>query len=234
LTKQGRLAQSLPSLAALILCVGLPAAIWMIWCKTFYGDFTGSAIKAKSFGWTVKPFAEWWHHPIFTPHGFWIYFAGQMGTFWQGEMWWDNVPLALPGTNGIYSILSLVLLGAGLPALVPKYSNFTPARRMAFQWSFACFAAMLAFFAFMSIIYDFHDGANPTREHPYFHAGRMLLGALIPFLLLIVYGLDRLLDRFGGIAKFLTLGLMLSGMLILEIATDYPVFSNAYNWFHLF
>ena len=60
-----------------------------------------------------------------------------------------------------------------------------------------------------------------------------MLGALIPFLLLITSGLDRLLNRFGIRTKFLALGAILLVMLVTEIATDWPVFSSPYNWFHL-
>jgi hypothetical protein len=58
------------------------------------------------------------------------------------------------------------------------------------------------------------------------------LGALVPFLLVIVYGLDRLLTRFGSTAKWLALILMISLMLVLEVVTNRPIFFNAYNWFH--
>ena len=46
-------------------------AVWLAWCKHAFGDFSGTAAKIQFLGWTHKPFAEWWHHPIFTPHGFW-------------------------------------------------------------------------------------------------------------------------------------------------------------------
>jgi hypothetical protein len=85
----------------------------------------------------------------------------------------------------------------------------------------------------MSIIYDFNNCANPSRQHPYFQAGRMLLGALVPFLLLIVHGGDRLLSRFGITAKFIALAVVVLAMLAVEIATDRHVFNSQYNWFHM-
>ncbi len=60
-----------------------------------------------------------------------------------------------------------------------------------------------------------------------------MLGALIPFMLLFVYGLDRTLNRFGNAAKFLALGGIVLFMLISEIITDWQIFANPYNWFHL-
>lgn len=85
----------------------------------------------------------------------------------------------------------------------------------------------------MSIIYDFHNCPYPSRAHPYFTSGRLLLGALIPFLLFIVYGLDRLLARFEDVTKFITLAAIVLTMLLLETATNWPAFSSDYNWFHL-
>jgi hypothetical protein len=59
------------------------------------------------------------------------------------------------------------------------------------------------------------------------------LTALIPFLLLIVCGLDYALNRFGTMAKCVTFAAIILAMLLTEIATDWPVFSDPYNWFHL-
>jgi hypothetical protein len=233
LVKSGKLKSSLPSLAALFICAGLPAALWMAWCKCFYGDFTGSAARVQVLNWTVKPFSQWWHHPIFTPFGVWTYLSGQLATFWQGEFLWHNQPLVLPGTNFIYTVLSLLLVVTVLPALFPKFSKVTPLQCDALQFGMACFVAELGFFAMLSTVYDYHVCINPSREHPYFQAGRMILGALIPFSLLLVYGLDRLLNRFGTVTKFAILAFIVFAMLALEIATDWPVFSSQYNWYHM-
>ncbi|HEY1490538.1 MAG TPA: hypothetical protein VGF90_05815, partial [Verrucomicrobiae bacterium] len=67
----------------------------------------------------------------------------------------------------------------------------------------------------------------------YFTSGRLMLGALIPFLLLFVYGIDRALKKFSDAVKFFALAAMILFMLVSEIATDWPVFSSQYNWFHM-
>jgi hypothetical protein len=231
--RSSKLNTLVPGLTAFIAFAGLPIILWMLWCKAYYGDFTGSKLKMEHFGWTVKPFGDWWHHPIFTPAGFWTYLSGQLSSFWQGEFFWHNQPLALPGSRAIYTIISLVLIIAALPALLPRSQGVTPSQRRALLISLLCFAAGLGFFALLSTVYDFHDCPNPSRAHPYFQAGRMILGALIPFLLLIVYGLHRLLARFGNRAKFSMLAVLILIMLTSEIAVDWPVFSNPFNWFHL-
>jgi hypothetical protein len=217
---------------AFILCAIPPILGWMFWCKIHFGDFTGAKMKMDYFGWTIKPLAEWWHHPIFTPRGFWIYLSGQIGTFWQGEFWWHHRSLSLPGTYFIYTTISLALIVITGYSLLVRSTE--PAQQShALQLSLACIVAGLGFFALMSIAYDFHNCPYPSRQHPYFTSGRLLLGALIPFFILIVYGLDRALDRFGTTVKYLTFAILVSFMVAGEIATDWPIFFNPYNWFIL-
>jgi hypothetical protein len=233
LKQAGKLRGALPSLAALGLCAALPVAAWLAWCKINFGDFTGTAAKVQFLGWTHKSFAEWWSHPIFTPHGLWTFVSGLMATFWQGEMMWHRLPLTLPVVDLLYAILSVGLIAVALVALLPRFKAATGLQRQAL-W-FGCFSllAVAVFLGFLSIIYDFQDCFYPSRVHPYFTSGRLMLGALIPFMLLFVFGLDRVLNRYGGRVKFLALCAMVVFMLAAEITVDWRIFPNAYNWFHL-
>jgi hypothetical protein len=231
--RQHKFRTNSPALAAFLCCAEPPIICWIIWCKSNFGDLTGTIIKTQFLGWTIKPLTDWWQHPIFTPCGFWKFLDGNLATFWQGEFVWHHKPLVLPGTSAIYTIFSLVLLVAALPALLPRFSNINPRQCYALRLSLACFTAALGFFALISIIYDFGDCIYPSRINPYFTSGRLLLGTLIPFSLLFIFGMDRALNRLGNAAKFIALTMMASAILALEIATDWPVFSNEYNWFHL-
>jgi hypothetical protein len=93
----------------------------------------------------------------------------------------------------------------------------------------------MLFLAFLSLIYDFHDCLNPSRAKPFFIAGRDMLGALVPFSLLFMLGFDRLLRRLTSnvAAKYIALAAFILYMVIAEMVTNYPVFFDAYNWFHL-
>ena len=234
LAKNGKVRAALPALTTLFFCAALPMACWMTWCKCNFGDYTGSKLKMEHFGWTLKPFAEWRHHPIFSPGGVWTYLNGQLATFWQGEFSWHNQPLASPAIDFIYTAISLLLLLLASMYLFRRFVNLTPLQRQALGFALASFIAALAFFALTSVIYDFHDCPNPSREHPYFQAGRMILGALIPFLLLFVYGLERALSFIKGRWPcWLALAGIILFMLISEIAMDWPVFASQYNWFHM-
>ena len=228
LARNGKLRPSVSSLTILLACAALPMAAWMAWCKTNFGDFTGSVLKIQFLGWTNKPFAEWFHHPIFTPHGCWTFVSQNLATFWQGEFLWQRKPLAIPAVDLFYIVLTLGALAFALVGTLRR-----PPQRTALWLSGVCLAAMFTFFALLSVKYDFQDCFYPSREHPFFTSGRLMLGALIPFLLLLVFGLDRALKRFSNTMKFTVLAALLLFMLASEITIDWQIFPNEYNWFHL-
>ena len=228
-----KLPAAIPALSALTICAGLPVILWLLWCKIIFGDFTGSEAKIKFLGWTSKPFADWWQHPIFTPHGFWTFLSGNLATLWQGEILWHRKPLALHGVDSFYAVLSVGLIALSLVALLQRPAVTTTPQARSLWFAFGCLIATVAFFGWLSVIYDFQNCFYPSRAHPYFTSGRLLLGALIPFLLLFVFGLDRALTRFSNSAKFFMLAGIILFMLISEITIDVPMFVNAYNWFHM-
>jgi hypothetical protein len=233
LGRAGKLRAAAPALFSLAACAGLPMALWLAWCKHHFGDFTGSEAKIQLLGWTHKSVAEWWHHPIFTPHGFWSFFSDLLATFWQGELLWDRQPLALPAANHAYVFLSIALLACALAGLLSKSPAPAKPPRAALWFGFACFTAAVAFLGLLSTTYDFHDCFRPSRDFPYFTSGRMMLGTLIPFLLLFTFGLDWILKKWSAPTKFAVLAALLGLMLATEIATDWQIFPNPYNWFHL-
>ncbi len=234
LAKADKLRAAFPALAALALCAGLPIGGWLAWTKCHFGDFSGTASKIQFLGWTHKSFGEWWHHPIFTPHGLWTFVSGLMATFWQGEFLWHRQPLSLPVVDAIYAISSVGFVGVAVAALLSRSTGATGPQRQALGFGFCCVVAAAAFLGFLSIIYDFQDCFYPSRAHPYFTSGRLMLGALIPFLLLYLYGMDCALSWIKNRwAKPLVLAGLILFMLISEITIDRMIFSNAYNWFHM-
>ncbi len=233
LAQHGKLRPAAAALGILGLCAGLPMAAWMVWCKINFGDFTGSVLKIQSLGWTHKPFAEWFHHPIFTASGFWYFLKGNLSTFWQGELLWQRQPLAIPAVDSVYVVLTLGTFAFTLAAMLRRPSPFTTPQRAAVGFSFACLAAAFAFFALLSVKYDFQNCFYPSRAHPFFVSGRLMLGMLIPFMLLFACGLDRLMKSFQNNTKFFVLCALLAFMLASEITIDWKIFPNEYNWFHL-
>lgn len=216
----------------LALTAALPMAAWMAWCKMNFGDFTGAHAKTHYLGWTLKPFPEWFHHPLFSAAGVWYFLEKNIATFWQGGVVWQHQPLALPTVDLVYVVLSLGAVALALAAWASRPPPFTPSQRAAVGFAALCLLACFFFYAWLSVKYDFHDCVYPSRALPFFAAGRLMLGALIPFLLLFACGLNRLLGRLGNPAKFAVLGGWLAFMFVSEITLDAPVFASAYNWYH--
>jgi hypothetical protein len=233
LARAGKLRPAALPLGVLFLGAGLPAAGWMAWCKTNFGDCTGSAAKIHFLNWTQQPFAAWFHHPIFTGSGLWFFLKGNLATFWQGELLWHRQPLALPAVDLTHVLLTLALPLFALVILLRRPAVFSVPQRDALWSGLASFTALLAFFALLSVKYDFNDCFYPSRAHPFFISGRLLLGALIPFLIVFACGLDQLLKKFPDRVKFLALGALLAFMLVSEATVDRPIFPDKYNWFHL-
>ena len=233
LMRNGKLQPSASALWFLAVCAGLPIIAWMAWCKTNFGDFTGSAAKIHLLNWTDKPLAEWFQHPLFTASGLWFFLKGNLATFWQGELLWHRQPLAWPVVDLIYVLLTLALLAFALIFLLERSTPFSTSQRTALWFAFANLAALFAFFALLSVKYDFQDCFYPSRAHPFFVSGRLLLGALVPVIILFVAGLDRVLEKFSEQIKFIALAALLLLMLASETALDWQIFPNAYNWFHL-
>ncbi len=138
LAKAGKLRAAFPSLAALAVCASLPTIAWLAWCKYSFGDFTGNEQKIQLIGWTVKPFAEWWHHPLFTLHGLKTFLSDLTATFWQGELLWHRRPLALPSADMAYVAATVILLVWALLNLRPHSKNSSAPQRQALWLGFGC------------------------------------------------------------------------------------------------
>jgi Predicted membrane protein (DUF2142) len=218
--------------AALLLCATVPIGVWMIWTKDHFGDVTGSTTKIALLGWTRKPFAGWWHHPIFTPRGLWIFWSELLASFWRGEIKWQNQPLRSPIADGFYPLSSLFFLCIGLAGLRSR-TGLSKFQRQALAIAGLSFLAAVGFLALLSIQFDFGNCINPSHEHPYFTSGRLMSGAFVPFALVFVYGLDRFC-RFFGVRRFSLFLLMVIMALVTasEIAVNSVAFTSEHNWFH--
>ncbi|PYL88068.1 MAG: hypothetical protein DMF17_00395 [Verrucomicrobia bacterium] len=225
----GRLA----AFAALVLCAAIPIGAWMMWTKYNFGGVTGSTTKIALLGWTRKPFADWWRHPIFTPRGLWVFWSDLLATFWRGEIKWLNEPLRSRIADGFYAISSFLLLCVAL-AGIRRRAGLSAFQRQALAIAGLSFLAAVGFFALLSIQFDFGSCVNPSREHPYFASGRLMIGALIPFALFYIYGLERLCRSLGaGRLSLLVLTVIMALVTTSEIIVNRVAFASEHNWFHL-
>jgi hypothetical protein len=222
---------TLVAFAALALGAAIPIGAWIVRTKYQFGDLTGSAAKITLLGWTQKPFADWWQHPIFTPRGLWIFWRDLITSFWRGEVKWQAQPLSCPVADGFYAISSLALLGAAILGLRRK-TGLSPFQRQSIGIAALGFIALGGFLALLSIQFDFGSCINPSRSHPYFTSGRLLSGALIPFALFYVYGIAYLFRRINAALPLVILGVIVVFIAASEIMTIRVVFASEHNWFH--
>jgi hypothetical protein len=184
-------------------------------------------------GWSRKPFADWGHHPIFTPRGICYFWSELLATFWRGEIRWQNQPLRSRIADGFYAISSLLFVCVGL-AGIRRPAGLSTFQRQALALAGLSFLAAVGFFALLSLQFDFGNCINPSREHPYFASGRLMSGALIPFALLYVYGLARLCRSLDAERLFFfVLTAIIALVTASEIIVNRVAFASEHNWFHL-
>jgi len=221
------------ALILMVLCAGIPIGSWMIWSKSHFGDVTGSTTRIALLGWTRKPFADWWHHPIFSPRGLWIFWSDLLARFWRGELMWQNHELSSRIADEFYAISSLLVLCAAMTG-IRRRAGLSTFQRQAFLLMAFAFIAALTFLALLSVQFDFGNCVYPSRAYPYFTSGRLIIGALIPFALLYAYGVTRLLRRAGNASlPLVVLAIIMLSVSISDVLVNYEVFASEHNWFHL-
>lgn len=229
------------ALAALLLCAAVPIGGWMVWLKLHFGDVTGSTAKIAFLDWTRKPFVEWWQHPIFSPHGIWVFWSDLIATFWRGEVEWHGRRFDWQIADRLYAVSSLLFIAAAVLGLSKRFA-LSAFQRQAIAVAVLTVAAGVAFLGLLSIQFDFGSCVNPSRSHPYFTSGRLLSGAIIPFALSYVYGISCLCrlatSRFRKTRWIDTASLLVVlGAIVVfsqasEIFITHPVFASEHNWFH--
>jgi hypothetical protein len=219
--------------AGLAIGFGVPVLFWLFRCKSQFGDFTGSGEKIQMLGWVRKDFPEWFDHPVFSISGLWTFLTGLFSTFWQGEFLWFKTPLPSKSLGICYAFLTVLFTGIGLLAAFKDEALSVLQRRMIW-FGAVCLFGSVAFLAFLSVQFDFGECFYPSRSHPYFTSGRLMLGALIPFLIVWLYGVHSFfvwLNLRRG--RLILVFCFILFVVIAEMALIRPVIGSQYNWFSL-
>ena len=232
-SRAGRLRGAMPALTALVVCAASPIVAWLLWMKAHFGDFTGATTKAQLLGWTTKQFSDWWSHPIFTAPGMWTFLSELIASFWRGEFMWHAHTIGFKGMDLFYVLSSLGLILIAVISLLRERNKRTSQAQRRVLWiAVACVIATIVFLAFLSLQFDFGACINPSRERPYFFQGRLMLGALIPFAMLYVYGLSRLLRGESGLVLG-AVGTIAIAVTVSDLLANRVAFTSAYNWVHI-
>lgn len=221
-------------LLLLVSASSLPIIFWLIRNYLNFGDLTGNAAKMNHLGWTVKPFAEIWNHPIFTFSGIAYFITDLLKTFWRGELVWGMQVIASAVTDYFFVISSLIFIPAGMIHTLASKDGYSPEHRVLNYTSALILFLYIFVLAALSVTFDFGACFYPSRENPFFTSGRLILGALLPFLILYWDGLSLMVTtiskRLNPVIVALLVGLFI---MVAEIYLTYPVFESGYNWFHI-
>ncbi len=239
LSREGRARSALRASAVASLAALLPVTLWFGRNALLLGDWAGMQAKIETLGWSRRPLADWLTHPIFTWNGLWTFWDGLMQTLWRGEFAWHLERIASAPVDAFYTISSTVLLiAAGVAWAVGWVSHASDGETdpggivPTVVWASVVLSVL--WLVALSVSFEYGDSHYPSREHPYFTSGRLIAGALVPFLVLYVDGLAFVLSPLSRVAGPLVFALLTSlAMTLSEVASTAHIFANPSNWFHL-
>ncbi len=224
----------------------LSAAIPIAFCigrnYLLLGDLAGTRAKVELLGWSHRPFNGFLAHPIFSPSGVWHFWSGLMKTFWRGEFVWHSKQIADPIVDDFYVVSSSVLLLSaavaswkrGRPPAVSSQVGTEGPGAVVHMAVWGSVVVSVLCLVCLSVWFEYGGSFYPSQKRPYFLAGRLIAGALIPFLILYIDGVAVLLKRVSPVVGPLFFVALTSViMTISEFTLTKPVFPNPYNWFHL-
>ena len=214
----------------------LPPLLWILRNYLVIGDLTGSKAKMQHWGQTPKPIADIFHHPLFSFEGVCRFLLHTARTFWRGEYFWHSQTMRSTVADWFYPLSSLLLVLVFAVDFVVRRRSISPAQKLAgFQALWLVIGSVL-FMATLSVAFDYHEAAYlhaPTQVRPFF-PGRIVSGALLPFLLIYAGALQLVLDRFRKwIPPVVPLVCLLLFITISEIVVRRAAFSSPYNFIAL-
>jgi hypothetical protein len=208
--------------------------VWMLRNYLVMGDLTGSRAKLQWFGWTVKPLGAMLHHPLFTRSGLIYFSVNLIRDFWQGEIKWFGEPMRWAVADKFYILSTALLLLIFVLDFIRKAKVLPVIQRWTGGQFILLIAAATCFLAGISLPFDYHDFGYPSREHPFFISGRIICGALLPFAVAYLGGMEALLGCFRRwISPLVLLACLLLFVTASEIRVRSAVFRSPYNFFAL-
>jgi hypothetical protein len=195
------------------LACGLLLAVPLyVWNLHTFGHLTGAFTKMQMQGISVRPFVQWFRHPIFTPTGLIAFWTELTNAYWLGEMplnhWQGQVLLHAP-----YLLVWLCPVLTLLILVVTARRNIGIDRRVV-MLCWTSFVVSVGFLAASSAPMDF--GIRPTPSawwsFPGFVGGRLMIGTLLPFAILAASACERLKSRTLRIAVLLSVLITLNAV----------------------
>lgn len=212
---------------------GLPL-VWMMYNRLVIGDITGSRAKVAYLGWTLKPISTIAHHPLFSWNGLTYFLLSLTRTFWRGEYVWHGQPMRSVAADWFYVLSSASLALMFLVHFWRGRARFSQQQTLAGLHAFSIVCGSLLFMAAISIAFDFDTCPYPSRQRPFFVSGRIISGALLPFVLIYTGGLEVLTNRIRKwVHPSVVLACVVGFITVSEIIVRSEVLSSRFNFFNL-
>jgi hypothetical protein len=102
------------------------------------------------------------------------------------------------------------------------------------QYALWAIVSSILFLFLLSIRFDFGACWYPSRDLPYFVSGRLIIGTLVPFLVLICSGWEFLVRRIPGRVAYPAGIVAIVALMVISRAEFLVTASrSSFNWFHL-
>jgi len=212
-----------------LLSAGALVGAWLARNRLVVGDAFAAARKVAHLEWSPLPWSAFFAQPIFRPSGLAEWTPEVLALFWRGEFRWLGEPMTLPGLDAALAAVSIAALALG------GASAWRALRRRAWLEPLALLATVAGFatLAALSARFEFADWGNPTRSHPYFTEGRLVLGVLLPFAVVFVRGIALAGERLPARVPALMLTAWIAFVSITDWVIAAPAFASPWNWLHL-
>jgi Dolichyl-phosphate-mannose-protein mannosyltransferase len=218
------------SIGAVTAALALPF-VWILRNYIVIGDLTASRAKVQILGWSTRPLAEIFHHPLFSSSGLSYFLTELTKNFWRGEFRWHGQQMSWPVADWFYVISSAVMIVVFAVQFLRNWKTAGTLPRLAEMQASLLVAGSVVFMAAISLPFDYHGCVNPSREHPFFVAGRVITGALLPFVLIYVKGLETILAPIRKWAPAAALIGLIVFITITEFSVRRVALSSPWNFY---
>ena len=207
------------------LCLAAVAPLILCWCARNMAE-THTPTGNQEHLQRLKALSDIPDHEFFSPRGVTIFVAGVTTRFWQGELYWNGKQLWRPAHDRFYFVSSVLLTGIAFFAALFGDKK----RRFAMMCCFVAVGVSIMFLAGLSVAFDYEGLLN----RPFIVAGRLIFGAVVPFSILYMRGLQIMLAPVKlKTLPFLILTAIMIWISIGEAIFTAPVFASGFNAYHL-
>jgi hypothetical protein len=229
--RERRASQLVREAGPMLLAAVVPPLLWGLTNRVLLGEWTGTSAKIHAQTWTPKPLSQLLDHPLFTPSGLGAFLKTLCVSFFAGDNHWHAEPVHYVPSEVFFLTTAVIFPLAGLAALGMRAGK-EPLAGLVVGLAALVVVTYVAELSVLSLRWDFGINPFPSRAFPFFAFGRLADGALVPFLLLYVCGLEAILGRrrvllAAGVAATATM------MVLMQWAFLAQARSSHFNWFHL-